>query len=173
MSNKSKQGGEDVAHKSWWQIFEVIFGFPFLVAIILQYLIPYSLNKSLFSSVFFFWCGVTLSITGIVLIIFARRQFKMYHQPTDPGLPTSKLVTTGVFSISRNPLYLGGVLFLTGIALMFNLGWVFTFLVPSILACHYILIVPEEKYLAEKFGEKYHVYAAKVYRWLGRKMKTG
>ncbi len=53
-------------------------------------------------------------------------------------------------------------------ALAFNLPWVLVLLLPAIVACHYVLIAPEGRYLAGKFGEKYHVYAATVHRWIGR-----
>jgi protein-S-isoprenylcysteine O-methyltransferase Ste14 len=74
-----------------------------------------------------------------------------------------------VFSISRNPLYLGGVLVLLGIALALNLLWAIVMLLLSIIICHYILIIPEEQYLAAKFGGEYKEYIASVHRWLGRK----
>jgi protein-S-isoprenylcysteine O-methyltransferase Ste14 len=42
-------------------------------------------------------------------------------------------------------------------------------LVLSIIICHYVLILPEEQYLAAKFGEDYKKYTASVHRWFGRK----
>ena len=157
----------EVAHKSWWQIFEVVFGIPFLFALVLQWLVPISMPRGMFVRI----GGALLIVVGVALVILARREFARYGQPTDPGLPTSEIVTTGVFSISRNPLYLGGVCTLTGISLTFNLPWAFVMLLPSIVACHYILIVPEEMYLTARFGENYHMYATTVYRWLGRKRR--
>jgi hypothetical protein len=73
-----------------------------------------------------------------------------------------------VFRISRNPLYLGGAGIIGGIGLAFNLPWVLILLGPSIIAGHYVLIAPEERYLAGKFGEPYLRYAASVRRWIGR-----
>ena len=117
----------------------------------------------------FFSAGIVLIILGAVLLILARRQFRRYGQPTDPGHPTHKVVTTGVFSISRNPLYLGGIGILVGLALAFNLPWAIVLLLPAFVACHYILMSPEERYLTEKFGEAYRSYVEKVDRWIGRK----
>ena len=157
----------DAAHKSWWQIFEVVLGIPFLVAIGLQLAVPLS-----FPPGFLTWAtvpvGVILIAIGITLVILARRELARYRQPTDPGRPTSKVITTGVFSISRNPLYLGGVCVLLGIALATDLSWFFVLLIPALVACHYVLIVPEEKYLFAKFGEEYRAYTASVHRWIGR-----
>jgi len=159
----------DVAHKSWWQIFEVIFGVPFLAALALQWIVPTAFPSAGFIPSIRIYGGVILIAIGVRLVILARQEFARYHQPTNPGLPTDQIITTGVFSISRNPLYLGGVLFLAGISLAFDLPWVFILLLPSIVACHYILIAPEERYLAAKFGEPYRMYTAKVHRWIGRK----
>lgn len=161
----------DVAHKSWWQIFEVVFGIPFLAAIALQLSVPLSLPRGLLKPVIILG-GAALIILGAVLVVLARREFAQHSQPTDPGQPTSKLVTTGVFSVSRNPLYLGGVCILAGIALAFNLPWVLVLLLPALIACHYVLIAPEEKYLAARFGEEYRRYAASVHRWIGRARRS-
>ena len=109
-----------------------------------------------------------LAFLGTVIIILARRQFTQHGQPTDPGRPTSQIITTGVFSISRNPLYLGGICIVVGIALALNLPWVLVLLIPALVGCHYVLVIPEERYLAAKFGEEYRTYAASVHRWIGR-----
>jgi protein-S-isoprenylcysteine O-methyltransferase Ste14 len=157
----------EVAHRSYWQTSEVVFGIPFLVAIVLQLLVPVSLPRELASPAFLLG-GAALIIVGVALVVLARRELAQQGQPTDPGIPTSKVVTTGVFSISRNPLYLGVVCFFAGVALAVNLPWALVLLLPSLVACHYVLIAPEERYLVAKFGEEYRVYAATVRRWIGR-----
>jgi protein-S-isoprenylcysteine O-methyltransferase Ste14 len=159
---------DKAAHNKSWQIFEVVFGVPFLAAIGLQLIFPIAFPGGLPTPVLIV-AGVILILAGITLVVLTRQEFNRYGQPTDPGLATSKIITSGVFSFSQNPLYLGGILFLTGISLIFRLTWVLILLVPSIAACHYMLILPEEKYLAEKFGEQYRAYTATVHRWVGRK----
>lgn len=158
----------DAAHKKGWQIFEVVFGLPFISAIGLQFIMPIALAGGV-PRLVLIAAGIVLVLAGITLVARTRQEFTRYGQPTDPGLATSKLITTGVFSFSQNPLYVGGILFLAGISLVFRLTWGLILLVPSIVACHFILIVPEEKYLTEKFGEQYREYAASVRRWVGRK----
>ncbi len=157
----------DAAHTSWWQISEVVFGIPFLVAVALQLAVPLAFPRG-FLTPAIIPGGAVLIIVGLALIVLARREFAQRGQPTDPGLPTSNVVTTGVFSVSRNPIYLGAVCFLIGIALTVNLPWVLVLLLPALVACHYVLIAPEERYLAAKFGEEYRTYAASVHRWIGR-----
>jgi protein-S-isoprenylcysteine O-methyltransferase Ste14 len=157
-----------VAHKSWWQIFEVVFGVPFLVALGLEWVVPLTIPLG-FLGPFIRPVGVLLGLLGLALVVLARREFARAGQPTDPGQPTRQLLTTGVFSFSRNPLYLGGILFLVGLVLTFGLAWAGLLLIPALVACHFILILPEESYLAAQFGAAYRDYAATVHRWVGRK----
>ena len=158
----------DSAHKSSWEIAEVVFGIPFLGSIALHFLVPISSPQGILRQVLI-PVGIVLIIIGIGLVVSARRQFAYFQQPTDPGQPTTKVIKTGVFAISRNPLYLGGVLVLMGIALALNMLWALVMLLLSIILCYYILIIPEEQYLTAKFGDEYAEYAASVHRWLGRK----
>jgi protein-S-isoprenylcysteine O-methyltransferase Ste14 len=155
------------AHGRWWQIFEVIVGLPFLAGVGLQLIAPVSLPRGSVAPVIVL-VGATLVVAGLTFIIGARRELAQHGQPTDPGLPTGELVTTGVFAVSRNPIYLGGVCLLAGIALVFSLTWSLLLLVPAVAACHYLLIAPEERYLAARFGAEYTQYRASVRRWLGR-----
>jgi protein-S-isoprenylcysteine O-methyltransferase Ste14 len=157
----------DSAHKSNWEIAEVVFGVPFLLSIVLHLLVPFSLLQGILMKALI-PAGVVLILIGISFIVLARHEFAQYGQPTDPGHPTSKVIETGVFAISRNPLYLGSVIVILGIALAMNILWTLVTLIASIIVCHYVLIIPEEKYLAEKFGEEYENYTATVHRWLGR-----
>lgn len=156
----------DAAHTRWWQVFEVVFGLPFLAAIALQWLVPLTLPRGDLTPLTIAG-GVLLIVAGLALVILARQAFARRGQPTAPGQPTSTLVTTGVFAVSRNPLYLGGVCVLAGLALVVNLIWVLVLLPPAIIACHILLIAPEERYLAAKFGAQFRTYAATVPRWIG------
>ena len=151
----------DVAHKRWWQIFEVVFGLPLLVAIGLQRFAPLSFPHVFFNPAITL-AGALLVIGGVFFVVRARREFAQH------GQPTGQLVTSGVFALSRNPLYLGGVCLLIGVALIFKLPWVLIFLLPALVVCHYVLIMPEERYLAAKFGPAYQAYATAVPRWFGR-----
>lgn len=158
----------DSAHKSPWEISEVVFGIPFLISLGIHFLVPFSLPQGILRQALI-PTGIILVIIGTVLVVLARREFAHFGQHTDPGHPTSKVVKTGVFAISRNPLYLGCIFIVGGIALALNMLWGFVMLLLSIILCHYILIIPEERYLAGKFGDEYKDYTAAVHRWLGRK----
>ncbi len=156
------------AHKSYWETSDVIFGIPLLISIIIGFIRPLPLVNGLLRWLLLV-AGVIIFGLGMGLIIAARRELARHGQPTDPGRPTSRIVTSGIFSISRNPLYLGVILLVAGLALALNSWWIFILLVPAIILCHLILIVPEERYLASEMGAEYQTYRASVRRWLGRK----
>jgi len=157
----------DAAHKQWWQIFEVVFGLPMVIAAVLQLWLPLSIQfghlRFVATAV-----GAAMIMVGIGFVARARGTFAQHGQPTDPGRPTSQLVTTGVYAVSRNPLYLGGVMLLAGIGFAFNLVWVLLALVPGVVACYRVLILPEERYLAARFPHDYPAYTKSVCRWFGR-----
>jgi protein-S-isoprenylcysteine O-methyltransferase Ste14 len=168
MNNGWEAVNSDSAHKSGWEIAEVVFGIPFLISIALHFIVPISLPQGILRQISI-PLGIVLVLLGVRVVVLARREFAHHGQPTDPGHPTSRLMRSGVFARSRNPLYLGGVIFLVGIALALNVLWAIVFLVPSLVLCHYVLIIPEERYLAAKFGTEYDEYAAAVHRWFGSK----
>ncbi len=106
---------------------------------------------------------------GLVVVTVARRQFREAAQPTDPGHPTTRLMTDGIFKWTRNPLYVGGVLTFVGLGALLDSLWVLILVVPTIVAVDLVLIAPEEQYLAAKFGQAYRDYERSVHRWIGRK----
>ena len=124
----------DSAHKSQWEIAEAIFGIPFFASIAIQFVVPFSLPQGILRQALI-PVGIALIIIGMGIIVLARREFAHFDQPTDPGHPTNKIVKTGVFSISRNPLYLGGAIVFLGIALMLNILWTLVTLLLSIIIC--------------------------------------
>jgi protein-S-isoprenylcysteine O-methyltransferase Ste14 len=156
------------AHTSRWRIFEVVVGVPALVGVALQRAVPLSLPGGAPRPVFLI-AGGALIVAGLATIVMARRELGRHGQPTDPGRATSRVVTSGIFAISRNPLYLGGVTVVLGLGLAFNQPWILLMLVPAVVACNRILIAPEERYLAEKFGDEYSKYVSATRRWIGRR----
>ena len=81
-------------------------------------------------------------------------------------LPTTIIVETGPYRFTRNPIYLGMVLGLIGLAIAFNSLWPLMTLVPFALVIRYGVIAREEAYLERKFGDVYRHYRARVRRWL-------
>jgi protein-S-isoprenylcysteine O-methyltransferase Ste14 len=105
--------------------------------------------------------GAAFDFSGL----WAFHRAKTTVNPMKPG-NTSSLVSSGVYRITRNPMYLGLVLFLCAGAVML---WSPLALLgpPGFVA--YISrfqIAPEERVLRERFGEAYAEFCARVRRWL-------
>jgi protein-S-isoprenylcysteine O-methyltransferase Ste14 len=83
-----------------------------------------------------------------------------------PGQSTVTLLERGPFRISRNPLYLGLIIFYLGVALLARAVWAFALLPAGILALWWGAILPEERYLRSTFGAEYLAYQRRVHRWL-------
>ena len=105
--------------------------------------------------------GLVLGVAGIVAFIRAKTTI----HPTKPSEATS-LVTTGIYTRTRNPMYLGLLMGL--IAWGIYLGHPVSLLVlPGfVLYMNRFQIIPEERALAAAFGADFEAYRAHVRRWL-------
>ena len=83
-----------------------------------------------------------------------------------PHHAVSSLVTTGPYRFSRNPMYAGLAVAHVGGALLAGTWWPLVTLPFAVLAVRQIVIGPEERYLAARFGQVYADYRARVRRWL-------
>jgi protein-S-isoprenylcysteine O-methyltransferase Ste14 len=110
--------------------------------------------------------GVAILLAGFWLNADAWKLFQRTGQHPAPWKPSPELVLSGAYRFTRNPMYLGMTCIQAGLGLAVNNLWI-TLLAPfSLLAVHFLAIVPEEKYLTEKFGESYRSYTTKVRRYL-------
>jgi protein-S-isoprenylcysteine O-methyltransferase Ste14 len=112
--------------------------------------------------------GVIAFLFGVGILISANRIFRRIGTPARPSQPTLALATTGVFTRTRNPMYVGGSLALLGIAVGFAIDWVLLLLIVSLPVLHYGIVLPEESYLDSKFGDEYRSYKGRVPRYWWR-----
>ena len=110
--------------------------------------------------------GLMFLASGMILNLIGDNAFKQARTTIKPFQEASSLVTEGVFQISRNPMYLGMVLILTGIALLLRSLSPFLIIIPFAILIDQIYIRVEEQMLAEKFGASWEAYQAKTRRWL-------
>ena len=73
-----------------------------------------------------------------------------------------QLNTTGIYSVVRNPLYLGNYLMLLGVSLATMVWWLPVIVTLSFILCYERIIFAEEKFLAEKFGSNYQDWTART-----------
>ncbi|MDH5751760.1 MAG: isoprenylcysteine carboxylmethyltransferase family protein [Deltaproteobacteria bacterium] len=110
--------------------------------------------------------GPVLAALGIYLILTAKSELKKYDQYAQPGWDTTRLVTTGIYSRSRNPIYLASLLFHCTIGFLANNLWFFILLPLSMAMINYWLIGPEEAFFRRKYEREYEEYCRRVKRWL-------
>jgi protein-S-isoprenylcysteine O-methyltransferase Ste14 len=115
--------------------------------------------------------GGLAGVVGIAIAVAAFVHFRQAGTTVNPMDPSkaSRLVTDGVFCVSRNPMYLGLVLLLIGWAVW--LGSVSPWLVPPlfVIVITVVQIIPEEQALGQLFGDQYLSYRRSVARWIGRR----
>jgi protein-S-isoprenylcysteine O-methyltransferase Ste14 len=84
----------------------------------------------------------------------------------DPALPTTAIVTSRPFRWSRNPLHVALTLVYSGLTLALKTWWGIVVLVHLLIIMHRGVVIREERYLEQKFGETYRRYRMRVRRYL-------
>ncbi|SEL80642.1 Protein-S-isoprenylcysteine O-methyltransferase Ste14 [Roseovarius azorensis] len=103
---------------------------------------------------------------GILLIVLAAAEFRRHRTTIVPHREAERLIRSGIFSRSRNPIYLGDSLILAGLILR----WDAVLALPLIPVFVWIIekrfILPEEDRLRRKFRMDYAQYCEKTRRWV-------
>ena len=110
--------------------------------------------------------GVVIALCGVGLLVSSRIHFKRTGQSVIPWTPTPELIVQAPYTFTRNPMYVGMTLLEIGLGIALNNRWIAAFALPALLIVHVIAVLPEEKYLSEKFGDSYRAYLTKVRRYL-------
>ncbi|MEO9893421.1 isoprenylcysteine carboxylmethyltransferase family protein [Aurantibacter sp.] len=139
----------------------------FFIFALLMYLLASFLPFGEFE--FFGRSYLSYILTGMAIVIgFISISYFIKNKTTvDPRKPekTAKLVTSGIFAFSRNPMYLALLLVL--IAFGLYLGNAFNTLLAAFFVSYMnrFQILPEEKVLVDLFGKEYRIYCKNVRRW--------
>jgi len=143
---------------------------PVVVVIIgvAMWVIDRNLNLGKFESVLLTPIAVVLLAAGLLLMLVAVASFVAARTTINPLRPAhaSSLIVTGVFSVSRNPIYLADLLILAALAVWFGNVVNVAFLPLFVWYINRFQIVAEERALTNLFGENYAAYCTKVRRWL-------
>jgi protein-S-isoprenylcysteine O-methyltransferase Ste14 len=112
------------------------------------------------------WLGLVPLIGGLLLGGWAARLFHKHQTTIKPGQISNRLMSDGPYRFTRNPIYVGMVLVLAGVALLLG-GLAAWFVLPVFIWLIARNVIPvEESMLAERFGQEYHDYRARVRRWI-------
>lgn len=132
------------------------------LSIVVHFLFP--VKTLIHSSVRFL--GLAFILLGLMLNLAASVHLRRNQTPVDFDQAPIRLVKDGPFRFSRNPIYLGGVTVLIGLAIVLGSLASFCFPVALFLLLHWIYIPAEEKEMEGKFGSDYIEYKQAVRRWV-------
>ncbi len=105
-------------------------------------------------------------LLGVAMLAGAIGLFRRTGQDPQPWKPTPVIVSSGVYRLTRNPMYVGMAAIQLGIGIGAQNGWILL-LLPVVLAIVYASAIRhEEAYLERKFGAAYLDYKRSVRRWL-------
>ena len=109
--------------------------------------------------------GTLLIGAGLGIMIAAVRLFGRAGTPKQPWLPSTALVTDGIYRRTRNPMYAGMLLVYSGLASYLQSLSAAILLIPLVLIFDRLIIPREEAFLRRRFGQAYLDYCARVRRW--------
>lgn len=112
------------------------------------------------------WIGLGLAVIGLAIGWKAIVQFTDAGTTVPLDQPTDALVTDGLYSWSRNPIYIGLTVLYTGLAIALTSGWSLLILPLILFVLQKTVIAREESFLEKEFGESYLAYKRRVPRWL-------
>ena len=110
--------------------------------------------------------GLALTFIGFLLGVGAFIEFRKANTTLDPHGSVKSLVVSGVYGFTRNPIYLGFLLMVTGLPLNSGIYWGILIAPFYTVTMSRLVIEREEAYLEKKFKEQYAGYRSRVRRWL-------
>jgi protein-S-isoprenylcysteine O-methyltransferase Ste14 len=114
-----------------------------------------------------YWVGGAIVVGAILgLGLWSVLLLRRSGQSENPWKPTTQIISSGPFRVSRNPMYLQMVLACIGFAVALMNVWILLLTPVCAWLLRTLAIVPEERYLESKFGEPYLEYQRRVRRWL-------
>jgi protein-S-isoprenylcysteine O-methyltransferase Ste14 len=133
-----------------------------VVEVVSIYLNSYVFNPSI--RIF----GILIGFTGVLIFGIAVYTMKDSWRAGIPDNDKTTMVTNGIYSISRNPAFVGFYLTYVGILITFFNWILLLFTMFSIMLLH-LQVLKEEEYLPMVFGNDYMIYRKQVGRYIGRK----
>jgi protein-S-isoprenylcysteine O-methyltransferase Ste14 len=110
--------------------------------------------------------GFALVVGGFLFGFSAFLEFRKARTTIDPHGSVRSIVTSGVYRLTRNPIYVGFTLMLIGLPLNSGTYWGVVLAPIFIFLMNRLVIEHEEAYLEKKFGEVYTSFKSRVRRWL-------
>ena len=125
----------------------------------------------------FHWAGLLIMLTGILIYLLTAISFLLRGKGTPAiwftkaisfiiGNEPVKMVSSGLYRYSRNPMYVGVMTTVAGEGIFYQYSNVLWYALSLFIIFNFVVIFIEEPHLEEKFGEEYKGYKKKTRRWL-------
>lgn len=126
---------------------------------------PLASRQRFFQSTIAGWLGVALCLVGLLILVLSLVSFgTSFRVGIDVDQP-GRLVTTGIFAVSRNPIYVGFFVFLVGQLLVFP-DWVPVLYLVGAAALFHRQVLREEQFMRQLYGREYADYCRRVRRYI-------
>lgn len=109
--------------------------------------------------------GGAVIVLGIALSFWSIQQYRRANTSPDPKHRTEALVTGGPYRYSRNPIYIATALMQVGFGIAVNMPGIVFAVIPALYILRKGVVLREEAYLEDLFGEEYLAYVSQVRRW--------
>ena len=109
--------------------------------------------------------GILFILVSLIIFYISIKQFNKHSEDPIPTSPSNLIIINGIYSYTRNPMYLALLLMQIGIGMLLSVIHIVMFTVLTYLILKYFVIFPEEKYLEDKFGDIYVRYKKSVNRF--------
>jgi protein-S-isoprenylcysteine O-methyltransferase Ste14 len=139
--------------------------FYFYLIIANAFHLPTVSSQQFFQSQIISWLGVLLCLAGLMLLLSSLISFgRSFRVGIDTEHP-DKLITTGIFAFTRNPIYVAFAFILLGQFLIFP-NWILLVFLAAGVGLFHRQVLREEGYLKEHYGQEYREYCRRVRRYL-------
>ena len=112
------------------------------------------------------YLGMLILISSFLGFGYMVNFYKKNETEIEPTKTTSKIITSGLYRYSRNPVYLISCAGPIGLGFLFLTYWAMFAFIPALIVVYFTAVKKEEQYLGKKFGQEYLDYKKKVRRWL-------
>jgi protein-S-isoprenylcysteine O-methyltransferase Ste14 len=126
---------------------------------------PLAITDRFFRSTAAAWVGVGLCLGGVSILVFSLVSFGSSLRVGIDAEQPGRLVTTGIFAVSRNPIYVGFFLFLCGQFLAFP-SWTTLTAVAFAAVLFHRQVLREEEFMRQRYGQEYTEYCRRVRRYV-------
>lgn len=161
---KTRQVGSIKENKT--RVIEILMSVSTLLIVPIQ-LISIFLDYN-FSNDYIRYIGISIGIIGDIVFLISVITMKNSWRVGISKNDKTKLITNGIYKISRNPAFLGFDLMYIGIVLLYSNVFTIIFSLFAIIMLH-LQILEEEKHLEKNFKDEYTIYKSKTNRYLGIK----